>query len=71
MSIAVNAPMAGKLVSVEVKVGDAVKKNTPVATLEAMKMLIQVFAPADGTVASIDAEVGSNVDPSKVIMTLG
>ncbi|OPY57415.1 MAG: Glutaconyl-CoA decarboxylase subunit gamma [Pelotomaculum sp. PtaU1.Bin035] len=70
MSVAINAQVAGKLVSVEVKVGDVVKKNDPVAALEAMKMLIQVFAPADGTVASIDAEVGSNIDPGKVIMTL-
>jgi len=70
MSIAVNAPMAGKLVSVDVKVGDKVKKNDAVATLEAMKMFIKVFAPADGTVASINAEANTNVDPATVIMTL-
>jgi biotin carboxyl carrier protein len=70
MSVAVNAPMAGKLVSVDVKVGDKVKKNDPVATLEAMKMEIKVFAPSDGTVASINAEADTNVDPTTVIVTL-
>jgi len=70
MSIAVNAPMAGKLVSVDVKIGDKVKKNDAVATLEAMKMLIKVFAPADGTVTAISAEAGTNVDPTTMIMTL-
>jgi len=71
MSVAVNAPMAGKLISVDVKIGDAVKKGDPVATVEAMKMLIKVFAPSDGTVASIDAEPNTNVDPAKSIITLG
>ncbi len=70
MSVAVNAPMAGKLLSVDVKVGDKVKKNDPVATLEAMKMEIKVFAPSDGTVASINAEADTNVDPTTVIVTL-
>ncbi len=66
----VNAPMAGKLLSIDVNVGDKVKKNDPVATLEAMKMQIKVFAPADGTVAEIKAQKDTNIDPSVVIMTL-
>ncbi|MDD2234811.1 MAG: acetyl-CoA carboxylase biotin carboxyl carrier protein subunit [Desulfitobacteriaceae bacterium] len=70
MSTPVSAPMAGKLISVDVKVGDKVKKNDEVATLEAMKMFIKVFAPADGIVASIDAEADATVDPSTVILTL-
>ncbi len=70
MSTTVNAPMAGKLVSVDVKVGDKVKKNDEVATLEAMKMFIKVFSPADGTVASIEAETDATVDPTTVILTL-
>ena len=66
----VNAPMAGKLLSIDVKVGDKVKKNDPVATLEAMKMQIKVFAPVDGTVAEIKAAADTNIDPSVVIVTL-
>ena len=70
MATSVNAPMAGKLVSIDVKVGDSVKKNDPLATLEAMKMFIKVFSPADGKVASIAAQADSNVDPTTVIMTI-
>jgi biotin carboxyl carrier protein len=62
--------MAGKLISIDVKVGDAVKKGDAVATVEAMKMHVKVFAPADGTVKSIDAEVNTNIDPTKTIVTL-
>ena len=70
MATAVNAPMAGKLVSIDVKEGDTVKKNDPLATLEAMKMFIKVFSPADGKVASISAQPDTNVDPNTVLMTI-
>ncbi|MCL2766729.1 MAG: acetyl-CoA carboxylase biotin carboxyl carrier protein subunit [Peptococcaceae bacterium] len=70
MSTPVSAPMAGKLVSIDVKVGDTVKKNDPLATLEAMKMFIKVFSPADGKVATIDAQADTNVDPTTVLMTI-
>ncbi len=70
MSTPIYAPMAGKLISVDVSVGDKIEQDDEVATLEAMKMEIKVFATAAGTVASINAEAGSNVDPSTVIVTL-
>jgi len=70
MSTPVNAPMAGTLVSIDVKVGDVVKKNDPLATLEAMKMFIKVFSPVDGKVAEISAQAETNVDPTTVIMTI-
>jgi biotin carboxyl carrier protein len=41
----VTLPMAGKIVNVLVSAGDSVKKNDPVATLEAMKMEMPVVAP--------------------------
>ena len=70
MATPVNAPMAGKLVSIDVKVGDSVKKNDPLATLEAMKMFIKVFSPVDGKVATIDGQADTNVDPNTVLMTI-
>lgn len=47
----VKAPMPGTVVSVKVKPGDAVKADTLVAVLEAMKMENEIFAGVDGTVA--------------------
>ena len=70
MATPVNSPMAGKLVSIDVKVGDVVKKDDPLATLEAMKMFIRVFAPVDGKIAEISAAADTNVDPTTVIMTI-
>ncbi|MCL6612017.1 MAG: acetyl-CoA carboxylase biotin carboxyl carrier protein subunit [Peptococcaceae bacterium] len=66
----VNAPMVGKLVSVDVQLGDAVKKNDPVATIEAMKMFVKIYAPGDGTVKEIKVSPGDVINPETVIMVL-
>ena len=71
MSVPVNAPMVGKLISIDVKIGDKVKQNDAVATIEAMKMMVKVFSPADGEVKEIIATPGDVVSPENVIMTLG
>lgn len=70
MSLSVNAPMVGKLVSIDVKVGDMVKQNDAVATIEAMKMMVKIFAPGDGAVKDIKVSPGEVVNPDTVIMTL-
>jgi biotin carboxyl carrier protein len=65
------APMVGKIISVEVNVGDTVEKNQSVAVLEAMKMKIPVVAPEAGTIQEIDVEVGQTVDTGTVIAVIG
>ena len=40
----VNAPMPGTILKMNVKVGDAVKKNDLICILEAMKMENEIFA---------------------------
>jgi biotin carboxyl carrier protein len=62
--------MVGKLVSVDVKVGDAVRKNDAVATIEAMKMFVKIYAPGDGTVKEIKVSPGDVISPDTVIMVL-
>jgi len=64
------APMVGKVISIDVKVGDKVKKNDAVATIEAMKMLVKIFAPVDGEVAEIKISPDSVVDTSTAVMVL-
>ncbi len=57
----VKAPMAGAIVSVTVKEGDAVAKGQTLATIEAMKMEHQLKAPRDGVVAEVLARQGDQV----------
>lgn len=64
------APMVGKVVSIDVNVGDQVKANDEVATIEAMKMYVKIYAPADGTVKEIKVAPGDVVNPDTVVMTV-
>ncbi len=69
-SIKIEAGAAGKVFKVEASVGQAVKKGDTVLILEAMKMEIPQVAPEDGTVASIDVNVGDPVEAGAVLATL-
>ena len=69
-SIKVEAGAAGKVLSIEVNVGDAVKAGDSIAVLEVMKMETPVVAPKDGTVASIDTKAGDVVEAGALLATL-
>ncbi|MDO5451345.1 MAG: acetyl-CoA carboxylase biotin carboxyl carrier protein subunit, partial [Akkermansia sp.] len=46
----VPSPLSGKVVSLDVPAGTAVKNGDKIMTLEAMKMNTDIYAEADGTV---------------------
>jgi acetyl-CoA carboxylase biotin carboxyl carrier protein len=62
MATPVTAPMAGKIVSISVKVGDRVEENDEIAILEAMKMEMPVVAPSSGVVKEICISAGQEVE---------
>jgi glutaconyl-CoA/methylmalonyl-CoA decarboxylase subunit gamma len=64
----VPSPLAGKLVSIDVKVGDAVVEGAQVATVEAMKMNTYIFAPKTGTVAAVLANAGDGVEEGTILL---
>lgn len=70
MSIPVVAPMAGIVISIDVKPGDKVNQNDVVATIEAMKMYVKIFAPVDGEVKEINVGQDDVVNPDTVVMVL-
>lgn len=55
------SPLAGKVVSVDVKIGASVKTGDKLITLEAMKMNTFVNAPADGVLKEISVTPGQAV----------
>ena len=65
------APIAGKLLDIKVKVGDAVKKGEIVAVIEAMKLENEVPSTADGIVKEIKASKGNAVNNGDVLIVLG
>lgn len=58
---AVKAPLPGVVLSIPVKVGQAVKASDTVVLLEAMKMENAIHAGADGTVKEILVAAGDSV----------
>ena len=69
-AVKIEAGAAGKIFKLEASVGQSVKKGDTVVVLEAMKMEIPVFAPQDGTVASIHVSVGDQVEAGALLATL-
>lgn len=69
-SVKIEAGAAGKVFSIDKKVGDAVKRGDTILVLEVMKMETPVVAPEDGTVASIDVSAGQAVEAGALLATM-
>jgi 3-methylcrotonyl-CoA carboxylase alpha subunit len=63
----ITAPMPGKVTSVEVSLGETVRKGQRLLTLEAMKMEHSLTAPFDGTVAELAAAAGGQVSEGALL----
>jgi len=57
-----SAPMVGVVADLFVKEGDAVNAYQPLATLEAMKVLVTLESPFDGAVARTHVQRGDRVE---------
>ena len=69
-NVKIEAGAAGKVFKIEAAAGTAVKKGDTVLVLEIMKMETPVVAPEDGTVASINVNVGDMVEAGALLATL-
>ncbi|MEO6117372.1 MAG: biotin carboxylase N-terminal domain-containing protein [Pseudolysinimonas sp.] len=67
---AVKAPMQATIVKLAVKEGDKVVKGDLVVVLEAMKMEQPLTAHKDGTIAKVDATVGSTVSSGHQLLAI-
>ena len=65
------APLPGRVISLKVKVGDAVKAGDEVVVLEAMKMENSITSDYDGTVQQILVAEGDNVATDAVLLIVG
>ena len=63
----VEAPITGKVISVEVKAGDAVQEGDVICYIESMKMENPIIAPVDGTIKEIKVAVGQVVETGNLI----
>jgi biotin carboxyl carrier protein len=64
---ALRAPMAGKLLRLDARLGDTVKAGQTLAVIEAMKMENELVAPLDGVVVELAQGAPSTVDKGALI----
>ena len=64
------SPLSGKVVSIDVKVGDAVNQGAQVATVEAMKMNTYIYSPKTGKVAAILVNPGDGVNEGSPLLRI-
>ena len=66
----VSANIPGKVVTVEVSVGDVVEEGQVVMILEAMKMQNEIQAPVAGTVTEIHCEEGQSIEANVPLLVI-
>ena len=67
---AVNAPMPGNILRIDVAKGDTVKAGQVLVILEAMKMENEIVAPKYGTVAQVVTSKGAVVDTGSPLIVI-
>jgi len=65
------SPIGGKVLNVNVKVGDNVKRGDTLCIIEAMKLENEVKSPFDGVVKDIKIQKGSDVANKELLFIIG
>jgi acetyl/propionyl-CoA carboxylase alpha subunit len=65
------SPMPGKVIKINVKEGDEVKKGNVLLIVEAMKMENNIVSPKDAVVEKVNVKAGDMVDGSLELVVLG
>ncbi|MCJ7604678.1 MAG: biotin/lipoyl-binding protein [Dehalococcoidales bacterium] len=66
----VEVPITGKIISIDVKVGDTIKEGDIICILESMKMENPITSPVDGTVTEISITEDQVVKPGDIIAVI-
>jgi glutaconyl-CoA/methylmalonyl-CoA decarboxylase subunit gamma len=67
----IKSPLPGAILSIHVKVGDAVKIGQKLMVLEAMKMENNIDSDKEGTVTSVAVNLGQSVMEGDVLIEIG
>lgn len=70
MSEEILAPLAGKIVQLNIETGASLEEDDEVLVIEAMKMETPIYAPCDGTVGKIAVKVGDEVEEDDLLAVI-
>ena len=70
MATDVEAPLAGNIWEVLVKVGDSVEEDDELVIIEALKMENPVYAPCAGTIKEVRVAKGDVVEDDDVLIVI-
>ena len=66
----IEVPITGKILCVNVKVGDEVKEGDILCLLESMKMEIPILAPVDGITTQLEVSAEQIVKPGDLLAVI-
>ncbi|MEM6926801.1 MAG: acetyl-CoA carboxylase biotin carboxyl carrier protein subunit, partial [Myxococcota bacterium] len=66
----VRSELPAKVLRVLVREGDTVKEGQAILVLEALKMEIEIAAPADGRVAAVAVAAGQQVGAGELLVAV-
>lgn len=61
------APLAGKIMQLNIEVGGKVEEDEEAIIIEAMKMETPIYSPCNGTVKEIKVKEGDTVEEDDVL----
>ena len=64
------APLAGKIVQLDIKPGDNVEEDDDALVIEAMKMETPVYIPCDGIVKELKVSEGDDVEEDTLLAVI-
>lgn len=67
-TFSIDAPMAGQLINVFRKTGDAVKVGDVILVMEAMKMEIEIKSPYKGIISEINLQIGDAISTGQKLL---
>lgn len=67
----IKAPMPGKIMDIQVSVGQSISSGDTVLCMEAMKMETEIVSDLNGTVKEICVKSGDMVETDQVLITIG
>ncbi len=66
----ITAPLNGRVVQINVKVGDNVKEGEPLLVIESMKMENKIMSDHRAVVEQIEVSIGQQVETNQILLTL-